>query len=49
MRRDGAVEEIPWFIRLDTVEDLDYWRYDGFLPFVWRSHLATGANEKASP
>jgi len=38
-RPDGARTEIPLTIRLDTPEDIAYWRHGGILPFVWREYM----------
>jgi aconitate hydratase len=38
-RRDGTRTEIPLLIRLDTPEDIAYWRHGGILPFVWREYM----------
>jgi len=38
-RRDGTRIEIPLLIRLDTPEDIAYWRHGGILPFVWREYM----------
>ena len=41
-RADGRMEVIPLLVRLDTTEDVEYWRHGGILPRVWRSYV-TGA------
>ena len=38
-RRDGRQERVPLVIRLDTPEDIAYWRNGGILPFVWRDYM----------
>jgi aconitate hydratase len=38
-RRDGTRTEIPLTCRLDTPEDIAYWRHGGILPFVWREYM----------
>ena len=38
-RADGRVETIPLTVRLDTQEDVEYWRHGGILPRVWRSYV----------
>ncbi|KAA2214103.1 aconitate hydratase AcnA [Teichococcus oryzae] len=38
-RADGSSETIPLTARLDTAEDVEYWRHGGILPRVWRSYV----------
>ena len=38
-RVDGRVESIPLIARLDTVEDVEYWKHGGILPRVWRNYI----------
>jgi aconitate hydratase len=45
-RADGSTETIALVARLDTTEDVEYWRHGGILPRVWRSYV-TG--ETAAP
>jgi aconitate hydratase len=40
-RRDGRRDSVPLVIRLDTPEDIAYWRHGGILPFVWRDYMGT--------
>ncbi|HLR77631.1 MAG TPA: hypothetical protein VK062_01120, partial [Burkholderiaceae bacterium] len=40
-RADGRSETVPLIVRLDTTEDVEYWRHGGILPRVWR-HYVTG-------
>ena len=42
-RKDGTAATIPLTIRLDTPEDIAYWRNGGILPFVWRDYMAGAA------
>jgi aconitate hydratase len=35
-RADGRSETVPLTARLDTEEDVDYWKNGGILPAVWR-------------
>jgi aconitate hydratase len=42
-RANGQSFDIPLTIRLDTPEDIAYWRNGGILPFVWREYMGTGA------
>ena len=35
-RADGRTETVPLTARLDTQEDVDYWKNGGILPAVWR-------------
>lgn len=39
-RSDGRTQTVPLTLRLDTVEDVEYWRHGGILPRVWRHYLA---------
>jgi aconitate hydratase len=39
-RADGTRETIHVIARLDTAEDVDYWRNGGILPAVWREAVA---------
>jgi aconitate hydratase len=36
---DGSTQSVPVIVRLDTVEDMEYWRHGGILPRVWRKYL----------
>ncbi len=38
-RADGTAETIRLLVRLDTQEDVEYWRHGGILPRVWRSYV----------
>lgn len=38
-RQTGETLEVPLTIRLDTPEDITYWRNGGILPFVWREYI----------
>ncbi len=38
---DGSSRVVPLRVRLDTEEDVQYWRHGGILPFVWREHVNT--------
>jgi len=38
-RLDGSTQSVPVIVRLDTVEDMEYWRHGGILPRVWRKYL----------
>ncbi|MEN9545169.1 MAG: aconitate hydratase 1 [Pseudomonadota bacterium] len=40
-RTDGTHQTVPLIVRLDTEEDVLYWRHGGILPFVWREHVNT--------
>jgi aconitate hydratase len=40
-RADGSTRVVPLIVRLDTEEDVQYWRHGGILPFVWREHVNT--------
>jgi aconitate hydratase len=39
-RGDGRSERVATIVRLDTVEDVEYWRNGGILPTVWREYVA---------
>ncbi|SEF27944.1 aconitate hydratase AcnA [Variovorax sp. NFACC27] len=43
-RSDGTQISVPLTIRLDTAEDVEYWRHGGILPLVWRDYVS-GASE----
>ncbi len=38
-RQTGETLDCPLTIRLDTPEDITYWRHGGILPFVWRDYM----------
>lgn len=38
-RADGQTQTVPLTVRLDTTEDVEYWRHGGILPRVWRHYL----------
>ncbi|CAM3616242.1 aconitate hydratase AcnA [Paracidovorax anthurii] len=42
-RPDGTATTVPLTIRLDTAEDVDYWRHGGILPRVWRDYVGAEA------
>ncbi|MCR4524106.1 MULTISPECIES: aconitate hydratase AcnA [Bosea] len=42
-RSSGETLDIPLIIRLDTPEDIAYWRHGGILPFVWRDYMGADA------
>ncbi len=39
-RQDGSTQTVPLIIRLDTTEDVEYWRHGGILPRVWRGYVS---------
>lgn len=39
-RAGGQTQTVPLILRLDTTEDVEYWRHGGILPRVWRHYLA---------
>lgn len=41
-RADGQAFDTPLTVRLDTPEDIAYWRHGGILPFVWREYMDAG-------
>ena len=43
-RKNGAVDEVPITLRIDTPIEVDYYRHGGILPFVLRQ-LLTGTTE----
>jgi aconitate hydratase A / 2-methylisocitrate dehydratase len=43
-RADGATEEIPLVVRIDTPVETDYYTQGGVLPFVLRNLLARETN-----
>ncbi len=38
-RANGETQTVPVVVRLDTTEDVEYWRHGGILPRVWRHYL----------
>ncbi len=38
-RVDGSIDTVALIARLDTVEDVEYWKHGGILPRVWRSYI----------
>ncbi len=38
-RSSGAPDRVTLTVRLDTGEDVEYWRHGGILPRVWRHYL----------
>ncbi|MFA5520499.1 MAG: aconitate hydratase AcnA [Castellaniella sp.] len=38
-RSNGERHDVPVTVRLDTGEDVEYWRHGGILPRVWRHYL----------
>ena len=47
-RADGTAETVQLTVRLDTQEDVEYWRHGGILPRVWRSYV-TGQPMREAP
>jgi aconitate hydratase len=47
-RTDRSTEIVPLLIRLDTSEDITYWRHGGILPFVWRQYRANAHSDRES-
>src|SRR5690606_3180618 len=41
-RADGRTEELPALARVDTEEELLYYRHGGILPYVYRQFVAAG-------
>jgi aconitate hydratase len=41
-RTGGQTFDTPLTVRLDTPEDIAYWRNGGILPFVWRGYMNAG-------
>jgi aconitate hydratase len=48
-RLDGTCTEVPLITRLDTEEDVAYWRHGGILACVWRDYLGSGDARHAPP
>jgi aconitate hydratase len=44
-RTNGQVLMVPLTVRLDTEEDVEYWRHGGIMPRVWREYV-NGASEE---
>ena len=42
-RADGNTASVPLTLRLDTEEDVDYWRQGGIMPAVWRDYIDAGS------
>jgi aconitate hydratase len=42
-RAGGGSERVAVTVRLDTEEDVAYWRHGGILPAVWREHVGQGS------
>ena len=40
-RETGGITTVPLIVRLDTAEDVEYWRHGGILPRVWRDYVDT--------
>jgi aconitate hydratase len=40
VRTDGTTTAVELLVRLDTPDDIDYWRHGGILPSVWRDAMA---------
>jgi aconitate hydratase len=38
-RLDGSVETVPLLCRIDTVDELEYFRHGGILPYVLRGMM----------
>src|SRR5690606_29099202 len=38
-RAVGRRDTVPLIVRLDTTEDVEYWRHGGILPRVWRYYV----------
>ena len=47
-RASGSETLVPLIIRLDTEEDVDYWRHGGILPLVWREYVSGKAEKQGS-
>ncbi|MFJ1257802.1 aconitate hydratase AcnA [Cupriavidus sp. CuC1] len=47
-RVDGTTNTVPLTIRLDTGEDVEYWRHGGILPLVWREYVAGKSEDRVS-
>jgi aconitate hydratase len=44
-KTNGQVLMVPLTVRLDTQEDVEYWRHGGIMPRVWREYV-NGASEE---
>ncbi|NUA30259.1 aconitate hydratase AcnA [Cupriavidus basilensis] len=47
-RVDGTTNTLPLTIRLDTGEDVEYWRQGGILPLVWREYVSGKSEDHVS-
>ncbi|OUM01067.1 aconitate hydratase AcnA [Variovorax sp. JS1663] len=45
-RADGSIRTVPLTVRLDTAEDVEYWRHGGILPRVWRDYVGAGPGDR---
>ncbi len=45
-RANGDTISVPLTLRLDTQEDVDYWRHGGIMPAVWRDYLHAGSSRE---
>jgi aconitate hydratase len=41
-KADGSVQEVPVLCRVDTLDEVDYFRHGGILHYVLRSLVAAG-------
>jgi aconitate hydratase len=41
-RADGTIDTVPMLCRIDTLDELEYFRHGGILPYVLRSMMKTG-------
>ena len=47
-RANGTTTTVPLTIRLDTEEDVAYWRHGGILPLVWRDYVSGKSEDHVS-
>jgi aconitate hydratase len=40
---DGTERSVPLLVRIDTADELDYYRHGGILPYVLRNLVSTAA------
>jgi aconitate hydratase len=47
-RSDGTILTVPLVVRLDTEEDVEYWRHGGIMPRVWREYVGGESKDRVS-
>ncbi len=47
-RADGSSEQVPLLCRIDTMDELEYYRHGGILQYVMRQIMGTAPKRKAA-